>query len=146
MAMGKSDKAQGKLQFELRKTPRSRDGAARGTNLAPEPPSSEMSSELWQMLTTMQQSLSLIDTKIDIFTLRMDKMTEHLDQQTERIDMMEQRVAEAEEDRSRWWTQAEKVIAALHAKTVDLEACSCRNNLRLVGLPESTHITNMDLY
>lgn len=40
----------------------------------------------------------------------------------------------------------DKAIAAITAKTEDLEACSRRNNLRLMGIAESTQTGNMEHY
>ena len=108
-----------------------------------------MSPELRQMLTTMQQSLTKIYGKIDALTFRMDRMTKRLDKHTEHLDMVERRVTEAEEEQvttAESQRQTKKVLATLRAKTEDLEARSRRNNLRIVGLPETTNISNMERY
>ena len=145
--MGKTDKAQSKLQFDLRKTPRANDGEELGQGEGLAQPSQEMNSELRQMLVTMQQSLTKIDGKIDALTFRMDRMTERLDKHTERLDMVERRVAEKEQvSTAEAQRQVEKTLAAVQAKAEDLEARSRRNNLRILGLPESTHVTNMETF
>ena len=84
--MGKTDKAQSKLQFDLRKTPRSKEDEEGERDTATAQAPLEMGSKLRQMLIAVQQSLTTIDGKIDALTYRMDRMSERIDKHAERLD------------------------------------------------------------
>ena len=76
-------------------------------------------------------------------------MSECLDKHTERLDMVERHVSDIEDDQVTAVAsqkQTEKVLVTLQAQAEDLEACSLRNNLWIVGLAESTNITNMERF
>ncbi|KAJ1153417.1 hypothetical protein NDU88_006177 [Pleurodeles waltl] len=67
-------------------------------------------------------------------------MSERIDKHAEHLEMVERGVSEAEDEQvtaSGEQKQLEKAVTALQAKAKDLEACSNRNNLRIVGLVES---------
>ncbi|KAJ1172178.1 hypothetical protein NDU88_004028 [Pleurodeles waltl] len=147
--MGKTHKNQAKLQFDQRRsqTPtedRTETGISGGTDMPPgEQP------ELRQILTAMQQSLTKIDCKIDSLSFRMDRMVERLDKQAERLHQSERHISEVEGGQSTMSTGQAKMgkeLAALQAKVDDLEARSTRNNLRTLGIAESTAIDNMEGY
>lgn len=101
------------------------------------------------MLTTIQAALSNIDGKIDSLTYRVDKRSERLDKHTERLDMAERRLSEAEDDQVQIdakQKKMEKQLAGMTAKAEDLEARSCRSNISLMGISETTNMGPMERY
>ncbi|KAJ1113071.1 hypothetical protein NDU88_001330 [Pleurodeles waltl] len=97
----------------------------------------------------MQFSLTKIDGGIDAVSFRMDRLSEHLDKLAEFPDMIERSVSEVEDEQvttSEQQKQLHKALSSLQAKTEDLETCSCKNNLHIVGLAESTNLGNMEKY
>ncbi|KAJ1130555.1 hypothetical protein NDU88_008906 [Pleurodeles waltl] len=139
--MGKYNKAQPKLHFERRKTI-SHTGEGTETELekTPEFPTHE-DQDLQHILAAMQQSLTQIDGKINSLSYRMDRMSEQLDKQAERLDQGERRVSAVEDGQTALATGQLKVtteLGTLRHKMDDLESCSRRNNLRVVGIVEST--------
>ncbi|KAJ1207753.1 hypothetical protein NDU88_003143 [Pleurodeles waltl] len=131
--MGKPDKTQAKLQFDLRKTSRSSEGHTVDTRAVSGDPDSDGEPGLKQILTTMQQTLATIDGKIDSLNYRIDRMTERLDKHAQRLDEAEGRLSqeEVEDDHTTIATghsKIDKKLTAMHAKVKDLEARSLRNN------------------
>ncbi|KAJ1198523.1 hypothetical protein NDU88_002363 [Pleurodeles waltl] len=105
-------------------------------------PNAENEPELMQIRAAMQKSLATIDEKIDSLFFRMDKMTERLDKQAERLDLAERCVSDMEDDTTMTTNQSN-----MHRmKVEDLEAWSRRNNLRIMGIAESTSIDNMEKF
>ncbi|KAJ1203806.1 hypothetical protein NDU88_007587 [Pleurodeles waltl] len=145
--MGKTDKNQAKLQFDRRTShsPAS-DRMEAGSERGPDMPSSE-EQDLRQILVAMQHSLTLIDGKIDSLSDPKDRMTERLDKHAEHLDQSERRVLGVEDGQMQLATsyvKLNKEVHSLHLKVDDLQARSWRNNLRIVGVAESTAIDNME--
>ncbi|KAJ1192040.1 hypothetical protein NDU88_001352 [Pleurodeles waltl] len=145
--MGKTDKNQAKLQFDRRKSSGPPgDRAKFGPEKEPDVPSGE-EQDLCQILVAMQHSLTQIDGKIDSLSYRMDRMTERLDKHAERLGQSERRVSEVEDGQTQLATshvKLNKELNSLRLKVDDLEARSGRDNLRIVGVAESTEIDNME--
>ncbi|KAJ1213783.1 hypothetical protein NDU88_001414 [Pleurodeles waltl] len=79
----------------------------------------------------------------------MDRMSERLAKHGERIGMVERRASEAKDKQVIMYTlqkQMDKLLQVLQVKTEDLKACLQRNNVRIVGIAESTNIDNMERY
>ncbi|KAJ1169121.1 hypothetical protein NDU88_001027 [Pleurodeles waltl] len=122
------------------------EGTEAGSERAPESPAHE-EQDLRYILTAMQQSLTQIDGKIDSLSYCVDRMSERLNKQTERLDQVEIRVSAAEDGQTALASRQLKVnteLDTLKHKMDDLESRSCRSNLRIVGLAESTSIANME--
>ncbi|KAJ1138672.1 hypothetical protein NDU88_005053 [Pleurodeles waltl] len=90
ITMGKPDKKQPKLQFELQNA--HEDGVV-AHNACPDSTGPEMGREVCQILTIMQLSLTKINGKIDVLSYRMDRMSEHIDEHAEHLDMVGRCVA-----------------------------------------------------
>ncbi|KAJ1209505.1 hypothetical protein NDU88_004883 [Pleurodeles waltl] len=76
-------------------------------------------------------------------------MSERLDKHTEHLDQMEMRVSAAEDGQTALASGQLKVnteLDILNHKMDDLESRSRRNILRIMGLAESTSITNMEKF
>ncbi|KAJ1131803.1 hypothetical protein NDU88_010136 [Pleurodeles waltl] len=145
--MGETEKMQTKLRFEVRKTPRSKDGRKEELGTASEDQESDAEPELHHILAAMQSRLATIDSYIDSLSYRMDRMTERLDKYVERVDEAERRISAVEDNcNSMSQVQMDGTTATLWAKVKDLEACSCRRNIRVVGITEPTAIDNMELF
>ncbi|KAJ1130048.1 hypothetical protein NDU88_008404 [Pleurodeles waltl] len=145
--MGKKDKNQAKLQFDRRKVSSpAGDGAVVAPEKGPDVASGD-EQDLRQILVAMQHSLTQIDGKIDSLSYRMDRMTDRLDKHAERLDQSDRRVSEVENGQTELATSQVKLnkeLSSLRLKVDDLEARSRRNNLRIVGIAESTAIDNME--
>ncbi|KAJ1162198.1 hypothetical protein NDU88_002671 [Pleurodeles waltl] len=145
--MGKTDTNQAKLQLDRRKTSSpAGDGLELGTEKVPDVASGE-EQDLRQILVAMQHSLTQINRKIDSLSYRMDRMTERLDKHAERLDQSDMRVSEVEDGQTELATsqvKQNKELSSLRLKVDDLEACSQKNNLHIVGIAESTVIDNME--
>ncbi|KAJ1132707.1 hypothetical protein NDU88_011010 [Pleurodeles waltl] len=79
----------------------------------------------------------------------MDRMIERIDKLAERLDQAERRTSELEDEQTMMASRQikmDKLLRALHAKAEDLEARSWRNNVRIVGVTESTNIDNMERF
>ncbi|KAJ1177437.1 hypothetical protein NDU88_002692 [Pleurodeles waltl] len=77
----------------------------------------------------------------------MDRMTQRLDKHVEWLDQSERRVSEVEDGQAELSTghaKLSKELGSLQTKVDDLEARSRRNNLRIVGVTESTAKDNME--
>ncbi|KAJ1104091.1 hypothetical protein NDU88_001506 [Pleurodeles waltl] len=77
----------------------------------------------------------------------MDRMTERLDKHVEHLDQSDRRVTEVEDGQMELATSQVKLnkdLSSLRLKVDDLKAHSRRNNLRIVGIAESTAIDNME--
>ncbi|KAJ1209968.1 hypothetical protein NDU88_005337 [Pleurodeles waltl] len=79
----------------------------------------------------------------------MERMSECIDKHAERLDHVENRVAAAEDGQTELaggQMKLNRELSALLLKVDDMEARSQRNNLRIVGIAESTAITSMENY
>ncbi|KAJ1091800.1 hypothetical protein NDU88_004915 [Pleurodeles waltl] len=127
--MGKTDKNQSKLQFELRKMLKPREDVAVSPETDPNTLGPEMGSELHQVLTKMQIILTKTNGKIDALFNRTDRMTECIDKQSKGLDTVERRVSDVEVEQATsagTHKQLEKTILELQAKVEELEGCSQR--------------------
>ncbi|KAJ1194613.1 hypothetical protein NDU88_003901 [Pleurodeles waltl] len=133
------DKHQSCLSFEAK----SAHKPARGTS-----PGSEQEDlvqehiSLEAMLLAMQHSLQSFNSKIDTLNVRMDQMAKKLDQHGTRIAEAEQRISTTEDilqSMRETCLNMEKVIVFIQVKNEDLKARSIRNNICLLGVPETTN-------
>lgn len=76
--------------------------------------------------TTLETWLDKIQTTITDHGQRVDSLESHADLQDQRIKALEERCVALENSNTK-----------LTAKTIDLESRSRRNNIRIIGLPES---------
>ncbi|KAJ1140654.1 hypothetical protein NDU88_007003 [Pleurodeles waltl] len=147
--MGRTDAKQQKLHF----------GAKRHTGAPPDqveedaspPPQDEQSGvgEMKALLLTMQSSLSSIDGKMDTMTTRLDLLTAGVEKQSGRITEAEQRISNVEDvmqKRQEQLSQINKLLKVIALKNEDLEDKSRRNNIRIVGIPESTNSGRMEQF
>ncbi|KAJ1158117.1 hypothetical protein NDU88_010811 [Pleurodeles waltl] len=77
----------------------------------------------------------------------MDRMSKRLDKQTERLDQAERRMSAVEDGQTALAAGQLKVnteLGTLRHKMDNLESRSRRNNLRIVGIAESTSIASME--
>ncbi|KAJ1121035.1 hypothetical protein NDU88_009163 [Pleurodeles waltl] len=101
----------------------------------------ESDMDLKPILVFMQRSLMKIPWNVDAPTYRMAHMSERMDKPTERFDQVKRRVSKAEDEETTLATRRKKVnkfLLILQSKADDREACSCRNNVLIVGVEEST--------
>ncbi|KAJ1209044.1 hypothetical protein NDU88_004423 [Pleurodeles waltl] len=80
---------------------------------------------------------------------KMDSMMERLDKHVERLDQSKRHISDIEDGQltmSSSQAKMNKELMGLQAKVDDLEAISRRNNLRIVGVVESTDIDSMEGY
>mgnify|MGYP002804966912 CR=1 FL=1 len=99
--------------------------------------------DLRSLLIDMRSSLHTIDSKIDTLTNRLDFMGDKLDEHEDRLGKLEQRTSDAEDGAAACYAQIdcmEQALESLRAKNEDLESRSLRNNIRILGLPESTNM------
>ncbi|KAJ1136281.1 hypothetical protein NDU88_002698 [Pleurodeles waltl] len=146
--MGKMDKTQAKLTFDQHRSYKPQEERLEHSFPATCETDTEVEPDIKKILAAMQHSLAKIDGKIDALSFQMGRMNERLDKHAECIDAMEHRISDLEDDHTATSTsqsQMDKTLAAFHAKVEDLEARSHRNNLRIVGIAESTAIDNMEM-
>ncbi|KAJ1204973.1 hypothetical protein NDU88_000408 [Pleurodeles waltl] len=101
------------------------------------------------LLLTMQSSLSSIDGKMDTMTTRLDLLTAGLEKHSGRITEAEQRISNGEDvmqKRQEQLSQMDKLLKVIALKNEDLEARSRRNNIGIVGIPESTNTGRMEQF
>ncbi|KAJ1160416.1 hypothetical protein NDU88_000918 [Pleurodeles waltl] len=119
------------------------DGAELGPKKGPDVASGE-EQDLRQILVAMQNSLSQIDGKIDSLSY---PMTECLDKHAEHLDQSDRRVFEVDVGQTELaisQVKLNKKLSSLCLKVEDLKARSRSNNLRIVGIIETTTIDNME--
>lgn len=150
--MGRVDKTQSKLTFEQRRA-KSQDPVRTPEGARHTPERERPSPDIRELLVTMeknlQSSISALGTKVDALTYRMDRMAERIDKHAGRLDVAEQRIVEVEEAQTTLDSDSKQLntlVKTLQDKTEDLEARSRRCNLRLTGLPETTHTGIMELF
>lgn len=147
--MGKTNTNQPKLTF-ARRTPRLQEPATPSLTVVPETQlDSDQDDDIRAMMQEMRGSLRAIDTKLDNMAARMDYMSQKLEKHDNRIQTLEHQVFDSEdrqETTSGTVQRMEKALAVVQACNEDLEARSRRNNVRITGVPESTHIQNMERY
>ncbi|KAJ1143555.1 hypothetical protein NDU88_009863 [Pleurodeles waltl] len=142
--MGKADKRQAKLSFS--------GGEKRGATSEPRPGDadteegpSEMS--VRAMFMELKTSLAGIDAKLDHVTERLDRIRARVDDHDARFETLETRTSDIEDARSgdrEQIAQMERLMEVIRNKNEDLEARSRRNNIRIVGLPETTDMSRME--
>ncbi|KAJ1192013.1 hypothetical protein NDU88_001325 [Pleurodeles waltl] len=95
----------------------------------------------------MQQSLIKTDGKIDVLTFRLDRLVKRIDKHAECLDQAECRLCEVEDKQvsmAALQKKADTLLIVLQAKIEDLEVL--QNNIQLVGVTESTNISNMEQF
>lgn len=101
------------------------------------------------LLRAIQQSLQDINGKLDTITQRVDNMVAKLDKHGERLVEAETRISTVEEEShttTKKCAEMEKLLDVIKNKAEDFEARSCRNNIRIVGVPESTNTGKTETY
>ncbi|KAJ1191829.1 hypothetical protein NDU88_001144 [Pleurodeles waltl] len=143
--MGKTDRVQTKLRFNLQKTPQTCDGV-QSPDRALEGVPTDSDVDLKQILVSIQHCFIKIDEKIDALLYRLDYMSERLDMHAERLNQVEWRVSAAEDEQNTMAVLQKKIDRLLHvlqAKAEDLETRSDRNKVSVVGIAEYVHIDNL---
>ncbi|KAJ1159715.1 hypothetical protein NDU88_000220 [Pleurodeles waltl] len=144
--MGKSDKQQLHLTFDTKRatrpvqeeSPEAAHEEHTRRSVAPE-----------STLLAMQQSLQFIDNNTDSLNLCMDQMATKLDHhgtvitEDKEVLSVTEYTLHSMRDAS---LNMEKVIALIQAKNEVLEARSHKNNICILGIPESTNTGKMELY
>ncbi|KAJ1084847.1 hypothetical protein NDU88_004993 [Pleurodeles waltl] len=111
------------------------------------PPKSD--ADLKQILASMKHSLKKIDWKIDTLTYRTDCLSKRLYKHAEHLDLVECWVLDDEDEQTTLASaqkKVDKLLLMLQSKAEDLEACSHRKNVRIVGVTESIRVDNMERY
>ncbi|KAJ1107643.1 hypothetical protein NDU88_005033 [Pleurodeles waltl] len=127
VVMGKTNKVPQKLQFDLLKTSKAREGEAASTGDIAWVSVAEVDMDLKQILMVMQQNLTKINCKIDAFTFYMDRMTQRLAKHAEDLGIAERRVSEIEDElvlAAAAQKKMDQILLMLQAKAEDLEARS----------------------
>lgn len=142
--IGRNDARQSKIPFETKKASKS----APTTDGSPPPP--EPQEEDWKaLLLNMQRSLTSIDAKIDNMNTRMDSVVGKLEDHDSRIKEAEKRISTLEDgatSSARQVTQMDRLLRIIAEKNEDLEARSRRNNVRILGLAETTNTGKMEVF
>ncbi|KAJ1104100.1 hypothetical protein NDU88_001515 [Pleurodeles waltl] len=100
-------------------------------------------------LLAMQHSLQSIDSKIDMITVCMAQMVTKLDQHGICIAEAEQHISttmDTLQSTREMCLNMVKEIAIIQAKHEDLEARSCRDNICLFNVPETTNTGKMQTF
>lgn len=143
--MGKPQGRQPTLQFSSQKSTRSTPD----TDADQIDHSSATAPELKDILLAMQTSLTSIESKMDAMTARLDGLSHKVDAHESRIAEQERRTSDLEDTAATADTRVremERVLKTLAAKNEDLESRSRRNNLRILGVPETTATGKMEDY
>lgn len=147
--MGKADTRQPRLTFDGQKklsrlTPDDRNAEA---GPSPRESPSVLSSELKQMMQEMRQGFTTIAEKMDDMSMRMDAFVHKLEGHEERLNEAEQRISNTEDRTTQLQSQVahmDKLLKVIASKNEDLEARSRRNNICVIGIPESTNTGKME--
>lgn len=148
--MGKTDPTQSKIPFATKRNLRGADAPQTSEEqrfTATETAAQE--DDLRSILLEVRSSLKTIDIKIDALQSGLDSVKQKVVVHENRLDIQENRDSDTQDAHTETRSQIlgmEKVLEAIKNKNEDLEARSRRNNLRILGLPESTAITKMEPY
>lgn len=147
--MGKPDTRQPPLNFSSRKAKQTgtEDGGDDGgaARDLPPPPTEDLKAILFEM----RQGFATIADKVDTLSTRMDAVANKLEGHAQRIKEAEERLSVVEDSAAGAQTaiaQMDKLLKVIANKSEDMEARSRRNNIRLIGIPESTNTGRMELY
>lgn len=147
--MGRKDPKQRTLPFEnLRTKPQKKAQTwlrgARTPDAIPDP-----SSHLTALLQEMRVGFKSLDSRFDSLDKRMDDMGSKLQAHDRRLDLAESRISDIEDSAPMSLKRLERIehiLKDVAIKKEDLEARSRRNNLRLIGVPESTNTGRLDSF
>ncbi|KAJ1141401.1 hypothetical protein NDU88_007734 [Pleurodeles waltl] len=145
--MGKSDTKKPKLQFGATKLTRAPPEAIDNNDAQPAQGEHSEMGEMKALLLSMQSSLSSIDSKMDNMTASLDLLTNKLEKHVGCISETEQRISHVKDTmhaKSQQLLQMDKLLKIIVNKNEDLEGRSRRNNIRIVGVPESTDTGRME--
>ncbi|KAJ1185322.1 hypothetical protein NDU88_002116 [Pleurodeles waltl] len=101
------------------------------------------------ILHAVQSVKSTLDPKIDALCIGMGHLREEDKRLKERVASAEGEVAELRPPlaaATQHVTDLQREVLRLHQWLEDQEGRACRNNIRVVGLPEQEGSPNMDLY
>ena len=101
------------------------------------------------MFRSIQTSLSSLEGKLDDVTASMDSFAQRVDRQNQQFADAEQRIFTVEDQTAAHTStlrEMEKVLKVISAKNEDLEAGSRRNNIRIMGIPETTDTGRLEDY
>ncbi|KAJ1211410.1 hypothetical protein NDU88_006770 [Pleurodeles waltl] len=110
---------------------------------------SMLSTSVRSMFMDLKRSLTSIDYKMYQLTNHMDRLKEKVDNHGNRIDQLEYHTSALDDEQhtaSGKLLQIEKVLKLIHNKNEDLEARSRRNNICIVGIPESASMDRIEDY
>ncbi|KAJ1211384.1 hypothetical protein NDU88_006744 [Pleurodeles waltl] len=142
--MGKSEQRQSKLTFDGGKK---RGGSS--SSLLGDGPAAEggLDASVRAMFLDLKNSLAGINAKLDYVTEQLDRIKARVDDQNTRFDHLESRTSDLKDqhnDEREKLLQMERKLDIIHNKNEDLEVRSHRNNIRIIGLPESTDMGCME--
>lgn len=149
--MGKTDTRQPKLNFEAAKKGSKSTADDQEQDLAEcaGGGANSQASDMANILQEMRQGFATVVDKVDRMSSRMDAIAHKLDGQEDCIKEAERHISESDDvtaTRTVQLTRMDKLLPVIAAKNEDLEARSRRNNIRVIGLPESTNTGRMEDY
>lgn len=112
-------------------------------------PVTDTAPQLTAILQEMRAGFKSLDGRFDSLEKRMDSMNVKIQAHDRRLDLAESRISYVEDNVSKSLKRLERVehiLKDVAIKNEDLEARSRRNNLRLLGIPESTSTSRMDSF
>lgn len=139
---------QSTINFVKRST-RTQDNSVSQTVVSETQIDSESEEDIKSILKEVKTYLREIDTNIDSLASRLDRVSRKVDKHESKIADLETRVSDVEDSQTTVHTNLtliQKNLAEIKAKNEDLEGRSRRNNVRILGVPESTNIHNMEQY
>lgn len=107
------------------------------------------SDPLATILKEMRSGFRSLDTRFDALEKRMDTMNNKIQSHDRRLDAAETRISDTEDGASKALQRLERVehiLKDVAIKNEDLEARGRRNNIRLLGVPESTNTGRLDVF
>lgn len=123
------------------------------TNMAESPANSDPliddSAPFATLLKEMRSGFKSLDSRFDTLEKRMDMMGAKLQTHDRRLDLAESRISDTEDGASKALKRlewAEHILKEVEIKSEDLEARGRRNNIRFLGVPESTNTGKLDLF
>lgn len=101
------------------------------------------------LLAEIRAGFKSLDGRFDTLDKRLDAMGAKLETHERRLDTVEGRTSDLEDGATqslKRLERVEKILKDVAIKNKDLEARSRRDNLRILGIPESTNKGRMDIF
>lgn len=150
LEMGKQDLKQPKLTFDNKPSTRNADAVTeQGASQQADDSEDTVPEDMRSILLEVHSSLKTIDSKIDALSSGLEAVKKKVNKHETRLDTLENRLSDTQDHQSESRSQItslEKEMIVVKAKNEDLELRSRRNNVHILGLPESTAISRMGPY